>query len=253
MPREPERYRAARGTHSSVGGNRTSPRRALSPEEKRRREIRRRKEEARREALAREREKLRRERRQRLFRLSLVAGVIFTVFYWCFVCISIVNRADGNEEALPLMLFTEGEREADKTIVAEEVHFDGKLYMPVKELEKYMAISQFGDYQTRSFLICESGEYATFYLDSTCAIVNGQRVALKEKAVLVDDQLYLPIDFYQDKMNCFTFTESAPLAANVLTFQGEVTPGMTFRQDEECAPVDVATVPAVTTPPEEEN
>ena len=71
------------------------------------------------------------------------------------------------------MIFQEGERDAKETLEADAVTFTGKVYLPVTVLEPYVPISQFGDYQTRSFLICESGEYATFYLDSPRAIING--------------------------------------------------------------------------------
>lgn len=250
MARESERYRVEprrQGdpqAHRAPAGRQAPQRkRPLPPEERRRRELaaRQAREEAR--EAARERRLLRKERRKMLFRLSLIAGLIFTALYWCWVAFNIVTRPDGNENALPLMIFTEGERDEDETMEPEEVSFGGKVYLPVSALEPYMAISQFGDYQTRSFLICDSGEYATFYLGTPLAIINGQKVCLKEKVFLKEDTLYLPIDFYTDKMNCFTFAESAPLAANVLTFRSQVDPAMRFHQESDCPPVDVNTIP----------
>ena len=242
MPQKEEQYRVKR--QNPKAQNPAQGKKPLSLEEKRRLEARRRE----RARIAREnallQKKLRRERRKYLFQVSLRVGLAFAILYWCWVGISIATRPDGNEEAMPLMIFTEGERQEDKTLTVEESSFGGKVYMPVTELEAYMAISQFWDYKTRSFLICESGEYATFFLDTTAAIINGQRVSLKEKVFLKDDVLYLPIDFYSDKMNCFTFAQSVPLAANVLTFREDVAPAMQFHGEAECAPVDPGTIPA---------
>lgn len=250
MPRQTERYtqrpspRVAQGQAQRKSEADLQEKRRRSAAQRRERQMRER-EEARRRAL------IRKQRRARLFRHSLAAGLAFTVLYWCFVGFSIAGRPDGNEEALPVLLFTQGERKEDAKMAAEEVNFAGKVYLPVTFLERYMAISQFGDYQTRSFLICESGEYATFYLGSQGAIINGERVCLKEDVFVKDDVLYLPVDFFTDKMNCFTFEESAPLAANVLTFRQDLEPGMQFHPQTESAPVDFATVPVAPALPTE--
>ncbi len=249
MPRQVPRN-TQRQTPRVPSGKRMREHGAHPSQEERRRmaELRREKQQKQREE-ARRQARIRKERRSRLFRLSLVAGLLFTLLYWCWVGLSIVGRSDGNEEALPVLLFTQGERKQDAKLEAEAVNFAGKVYLPITFLERYMAISQFGDYQTRSFLICDTGEYATFYLGSQGAIVNGERVCLKEDVFLKDDVLYLPVDFFTDKMNCFTFEESAPLAANVLTFRQDLAPGMQFHPQTDSAPVDFATVPVAPTLP----
>ena len=223
----------------------------LSPEERRRLQAKR-KEEMRR--LAEEkahRAALRRRRRKMLFRLSFILSLVFVFAYWIWVALSISNRPSDADQALPLYLFTEGERKEDAILEPEEVFFNQNVYLPVTKLEEYMAISQFGDHITRSFLIPSSGEYATFYLGSEEAVINGQAVSLKAPAFLKDEVLYLPADFYAEKMNCFTYSESvAAYGANVLTFTGE-SPSFLFHSFPPSPPVDPATIPVFTPPPEE--
>lgn len=150
---------------------------------------------------------------------------------------------------MPLYLFTEGERKENKILPAEEVSFGGYVYLPVKNLEEYMAISQFGDHKTRSILLLSSGEYATFYLGSEEAEINGVRVSLKAPSFMKGDELYLPIDFYAEKMNCFTYAASvAAYGGDTLTYSGK-DPSFLFRPFPLEAPVDPATIP-VFTPPE---
>lgn len=228
---------------------RAAPKKApLSPEETRRR-AKRKEEAARARELARQRRQEAALRRRALFRVSFAVALVFLVLYVVWVAVDICTRSDGNEDALPLLIFTDTEKKEDMRLEVEEVSFGGKLYLPVTALEPYMAISQFGDYQTRSFLLCESGQYATFYLGTPLAIVNGVRVNLKEIVFVKDDILYLPMDFYTDKMNCFTLTESTPLAANVFTFLSEVPPAFRFHTTGGCPTVDPATIPVAPTEP----
>lgn len=203
-------------------------RRPLSPEEQSRRQ-------ARLEAMRRQKEaklrqaKLRKLRRKRLFRLSFIVSLVFVMLYWGFVAISIINRPDGTKDALPLHLFTEGKRKADHKYPVEEVCVGETKYLPVTFLEKYMAISQFGDHKTRSFLLCATGEYATFYLNTEEGVINGEHFAIKSPSFMKDDVLYLPVDFFIDKMNCFQFSKNNPTyGADVLTFLPEVEPAFVY-------------------------
>lgn len=220
-----------------------NPPRKKIPSKERKEELRLKKEQA-----AQERRE-RRGRRRALFSLSLGVAVLFVALYWAWVVFSIVNRPDGSENALPILIYTQGEKEEDSRLEKEEVFLNGTYYLPVTCLEPYMAITQFGDWQTRSILLCESGEYATFYLNSENAVINGQKVAIQNNAVLKNDVLYLPVEFYTEKMNCFSFAESVPLAANVLTFQSELTPAFRFRISDSVPQIDPNTIPVPTTPP----
>ncbi len=228
--------------------------RPLSPEEKQRRQakmeaMRRQKEERIR------RENLRKERRKTLFRISFYVAIVFVVFYWIFVTFSIINRPNGNEDALPLYVFTEGKRKQDKIYPADEICVNGVKYLPVTFLEKYVAISQFGDHKTRSFLLCSSGEFATFYLNTEEGVINGEHFAIQSPSFLRDDVLYLPVDFYVEKMNCFQFGKNNPTySADVLTFLKDVEPSFVYTPVEKMDPLpyDPAykQIPQKTTVPE---
>ena len=168
-------------------------------------------------------------RRKRLFRLCFVVSLVFVALYWVVVAVSIINRPDGSKDALPLLLYTQGERKEDSRKEPEETCIGGVKYLPISFLEKYMAISQFGDDHTRSFLICSNNQYATFYLGTEEVIVNGEHVSIKAPAILKNDELYLPLDFYADKMNCFELGLNNPTyGADVLTYSKEIDPAYVF-------------------------
>ena len=252
-----ERYRASAQRPASQGQTRrpsNPPRKkVLSPEEKSRRQ-------ARMEAMRRQKEeklrqeKLRKMRQKRLFRLAFIVSLVFVMLYWGFVAISIINRPDGSEDALPLFLFTEGKRKADQKYTVEEVCIGETKYLPVTFLEKYVAITQFGDHKTRSFQLCATGEFATFYLNTEEGVINGEHFAIKSPSFLKDDVLYLPVDFFVDKMNCFQFGKNNPTyGADVLTFLPDVEPAFIYTPITGIDPIpyDPAYKQVPVTPPED--
>ena len=245
--RKAPQKKSAQTQKSSGAKKKTAGR--LSPEELKKREARklyeeRRREEKRRQAL------LRKKRRKQLFRVSFALSLVFVLLYWAFVAVSIATRVKAGEEVLPLMVFTEGKRKEDKTYKPEELLFAGKKYLSVKELSPYMTVSQFGDGKTRSFQL-ENGEWATFHLGSEEAVVNGVHVSLSAPATVVEEDLYLPVDFYGAKMTLFDYSSAVPTyGADVLTAK-DVEPGFYFHPSPQSAPVGFETVPVAPTLPVE--
>ena len=211
--------------------------------------MRREKERLAREEAAQMRE-LRRMRRKKLFLLSFCLSLVFVLLFYGASSLRIALRPDGTEDGLPLLVYTLGEREADRKFAAEEVTFAGGIYLPVTLLEDYMAIIQYGDHATRSFLLPESGQYATFFLGTGIADINGERVFLKGNSFMKDEVLYLPVDFFEDKMNCFDYTHSSALASEVLTFLDNVKPALRFSPATATPSVDYSTVPVIPSVPE---
>ena len=247
-----QRTQAGRGTQprrapGPQGQNRakTQPRKApsLSPEEMRRREeqrrlaARRRREEKKRLAA------LRRLRRRQIFRASFALSLVFLCLYWCFVALSITNREKADKNNRELMLITEGERKEDKIIGKEEYVFDGVKYLPVTELSPYFTVSQFGDKKTRSFQLPD-GQWATFYLGTEEGVINFIPVSLSAPSLVVDGDLYLPLDFYASKMNCCVFAEEAQGDADTLTVK-KIDPGFYFFQMPTSTPVAKGSIPQV--------
>lgn len=247
MPQTPETNRQRRpATRPAPKSEGNKPRRApnaLSPEEKRRREevlrTLKAEEQARRQAAAAQRKT----RRIRLFRLSGIFSVVLVLIYWLAVALMIRGRDDGSENAVPVKIFTEASRKEDKTFKVDDVYFNGTYYLPVTFLKDYTAISEFGDHKTRSFSLAATGEYASFDLGTGNAVVNGQTVSIKAVSFVKNDTLYLPVDFYTDKMSCFEFAYSSALSANVLTYLESAGMGFTFHESRESARVDVSTAP----------
>ena len=189
----------------------------------------------------------RRRYKRGLFRISLSLALVFVMLYYAYVAIAISTRSDGSADALDTLVFQEGKRKEEKTISAEVTYRKGTYYLPITELEEMMAISQFGDHRTRSFMLCDSEEYASFVLNSCDVIVNGERVSTKNPAFVENDVLYLPMDFVTEKMNCFTFSEAVPAyGANVLTFLKTEDPAFRFRATPTENAVSVDTIPVLT-------
>lgn len=207
-----ERYRTGRA--------RTAPNQKPNPSAEQRKKASLRKKREAEEKAERRRIAARRKRYKRgLFRISLALALVFVMLYYAYVAIAIITRSDGSSDAMDTLVFQEGKRKEEKNLSAEVTYRKGAYYLPITELEKMITISQFGDHRTRSFMLCESEEYASFVLNSCDVIVNGERVSTKNPAFVENDILYLPMDFITEKMNCFTFSEAVPAyGANVLTF-----------------------------------
>ena len=155
------------------------------------------------------------------------------LLYWAWVWLDIAIRPDGTKDALPVLLFTENSLKEDARYEVKDSFFHGVSYLPVSCLEDYVSISEFGDHKTRSFMIRDTEEYATFHLDTENAIINGERVSLNHPAFVKDNILYLPLDFYSTFLSCFKLEISAPLGASVLTFYPEIQPSFSFARQED--------------------
>lgn len=226
----------------------TAKRKPLSPEEKKRRA----------EAAAQEKERraqeklLRRARRRALFVASLATSLVFVVLYYVFVGVSIATRPDGREDAMPVVIYRGTASKEEARLEVEEVYFKGTYYLPLTVLEPYVTVTEFGDHSTRSFALSGDGGYATFFLNSCDAVICGVRVSLEGESFIKDNVLYLPADFYRDKMNCFTFEKSTALAAWVFTFREETPPAfrMTAQSPAERIPYQPAYDQTPVTPPQ---
>lgn len=193
---------------------------------------------------------LRKRRRKQLFRLSFALSLVFVILYWSFVAVSILGRVKAGEDALPLMLFTEGGRSEDEVIEANEITIGGIKYLSLDKLGSYFLVSQFGDNNTRSFAIPETGEYATFTIGTEEAIINSVHVSLSAPALLIDDTLHLPVDFFGEKMTCFDYsTGVSTYGADVLTFHDTAKLGFYFNPCPQSALVAFETVPVAPTLP----
>lgn len=244
-----EKYRAnnAAKKHSTQNQKSSLPSKQKKSLEKRKESQKRREEKIR-------KAQMRKKRRGQLFRLSFAASLIFVLLYWAFVGISILGRDKGGEKQLPLMLFTEGKIKEDKTIEAKEITVGNVKYLSITDLSDYFTASQYGDHKTRSIRLLDDGGWATFYLGSEEAVINSVHVSLSAPAIVKDDNLYLPVDFFGDKMTCFTYSPAvASYGADVLTFR-ESEP-ISFYTDlcPESEVVSYSTVPIAPTLPEEEN
>ena len=223
-------------------------RRALSPEKKAERE-RRAREEARLREDAERRRLAARKARRALTLVSFVLAVVIVAAYWIFVAVSISTRKPA-ESGYPLLIYTDGSRKEDFALKSTDVVFHGTTYLPIETFQHYFPVTVYGTASTRSILM-ENGDEAKFYLGTDQAVVNGQNVSLSDISFLKEDQLYLPVDFFTDKMNCFRFTYSSADKSNVLTFDPTVEGKMVFQGQAATLPVDIATVPPEETPPPE--
>lgn len=230
----------------------TQNRAPLSLEERQRRAASRREAEERaREERARERS-LRRFRRRRLFTLASLLSLVIVVGYYAILMAGL-NRTPAPEDAYPVQIFRAGEKNALKTYTVEETYFNGNVYLPLSALQEFTTVTQYGDHARRS-LAFSGGDIASFDLGTPNCEINGVRVSLTAPVFLKDDVLYLPVDFFFRRMNCFEYTYSSALNANVLTYLSEITPALTAREMEKPEPLDESRipVPSATLPPVQE-
>lgn len=263
----PQERRAGQNTASDVrrapasdprrktGAPPARPQNRLTPQEEqarraeaRERAKKRQLEKERRLAAEKERARLRRERRKQLFRLSFIVGLVFVALYWGFVAFLITNRSSVSPDAVDLKVFLQGEKKATVSFDKEEICRGGEVYLPVSFLEKFFAVTTFGDDAQRSFMITETGEYATFTVGTCNVNINGIRCAVGANTFLEEDVLYIPVDFFVEKMNCFSFSYSSALACNVLTFSEEKEASFLFHEQEGTNPIPVESVPALPDP-----
>jgi len=87
-------------------------------------------------------------------------------------------------------------------------------------------------------------------LGTDIADINGERVFLEGCCFMKDEVLYLPVDFFEDKMNCFDYTHSSALAADVLTYLDPIQHSFRFSPAQATPSVDYSTVPVIPTVPE---
>ena len=247
--RRPKKVSSPTGTAVKKGKSKPQPKKTLSE-----RALRERRQEEERRRREREKERARRAlRRRQLFLLSLIAAVALVVIYWLWVAADIAFRPDGTEDAQPVILFTQGKKEKDKQYSADEVFYRGTHYLPITALEPYFEISQFGDHISRSFQINETGEFATFYINTCNAVINSQKVSLKKEAIVRDGTLYLPLDFFREAMaDVIAVEDSAALAAWVVTVKETKGNYFKYQINEASAAIDPSLAPALPeTEPEE--
>lgn len=216
-------------------------------------EARRAKEAARREAIERAREEklrqkaLRRLRRRRLFVLSSVFALVIVAIYYV-VLFAGLGKTQAPKDAYPVQIFRAGEKDALETLSVEETLFNGNTYLPLSVLQRFVTVTQYGDHARRS-LSFSGGDIATFDLGTPNCEINGVRMSLEAPVLLKDEVLYLPVDFFFRRMNCFEYTYSSPLKANVLTFLPELSPALVPQAMSITPRIDPNTVPAVTAAP----
>ena len=226
-----------------------SPRRpeetALTPEQKRLRRERWEREQREKERRLREREERKLRRREwRLFllKISLVLAVVFVGLYWLIVFLTVGKGGTDAEDAFPMKIFIGEEKKEACTLEAENVFFDGTNYLPLSvlrdgALKDHIAFTYFGDEVQPGFSLKDGKDFATFLVGRSDVIINGQKVSLSAAAFFKDEELYIPIDFFTDRMNCFSFSYSAVNACNVLTFDSSAEPAFVIGQAETCTPI----------------
>ncbi|MBQ3866248.1 MAG: hypothetical protein II776_05045 [Clostridia bacterium] len=185
--------------------------------------------------------RIRRFRRRRLFALSFILSLFIVIGYFV-ILFATVGRADKPRGAYPVQVFRAGEKKAAVTLSVEETSVNGTTYLPVTVLSEFVTITQYGDQDTRSIGLA-GGDWISFDLNTADCVVNGEHASLEAKVFMKGDVLYLPADFFFRKMNCFEYTYSSALSANVLTFLDGVTPALNGRTMTRTGRIDPASVP----------
>lgn len=93
-----------------------------------------------------------------------------------------------------------------KTAAVPVVTENRVRYLPVDALSRYGGYIHAGDYNSRTIKFSDSGETAVFAVDSAYCTVNDMTVNMNAPAILVDGELYLPMDFFINYVTGIRFT-----------------------------------------------
>ena len=142
------------------------------------------------------------------------------------------------------------EEKAKKEIIAsKQVYFDDVLYLPLSALEKLTDIKVAGDKSKLAFIIEKNGEYAKFNINTTDAEVNGNKIDLSRKSIMIDGELYVPFDFFTKHMRGFDLEISDDDETYTITVSTTVDPQFILKQPSQTLGIEEKEVTQITTSP----
>lgn len=152
-----------------------------------------------------------RRKNNRLGRFLIIFSVAYAFFLlsFClimFVKIHIKTKPDSIKDAygVEVDLAEKQTNEKNPKYAGKDLVIDGEFYIPfsaVANIEKYtLAV----DDDVVSVIFEKNGEYAKFKIDTLKAIVNGNEIELSQNAKYLNENIYLPLDFYETQLLGFS-------------------------------------------------
>ncbi len=132
-------------------------------------------------------------------RVGIGFGIYLSILLFVALCIFVSIWLTKQSESTfinPKLYVVEEEKNEKLKPLTE----NGTLYFGVSVLERFGDFIYAGDYSARTVRFTESGDTATFAVNSSFCIVNGMDVNLEHPVLLKEGELYLPISFIQNYM-----------------------------------------------------
>lgn len=141
------------------------------------------------------------------------------------------------------------EKAKTETISSKQVYFDNILYLPLSALEKLTDIKVSGDKNKLAFIIEKNGEYAKFSINTTDADVNGNKVDLSNKSLMIDGELYVPFDFFTKYMRGFDLEINDDKETYTITVSTTIDPQFILKQPSQTLGIEEKEVTQITSSP----
>lgn len=124
--------------------------------------------------------------------LLLYTSLLLLLGFCIFVGIWTTKRLDNTIVTSRITVEDETKNERLRVITNNSTP-----YISISFLERYGEIIHSGDYSARTIHFTDTGDSATFVVNSSFCTINGVDINLNNPVLLRDGELYLPLDFYQ--------------------------------------------------------
>lgn len=142
--------------------------------------------------------KKRKKRLAKRFFLFFIILYISLLLIFLLIFSLTLKSCKENEKKHDIAIITT--EKTTETIKKEDLYFNNELYIPISVIERLTGIKLTGDKNEISFIIEENEEFAKFKIDTRDAIINGNLIELSSNSKIINNELYLPFDFFKSNM-----------------------------------------------------
>ena len=141
---------------------------------------------------------LRKKRRaKRFFVIFMILYVLLALLFLLIFSLSLKSCQKAEKKH---NVTVEIKEEKKVTLDKDDIYFDNSLYLPISVISDLTDIKVTGDKNEISFIIESNLEYAKFAINSTSVNINGNAIDLSKNALLINEELYVPFDFFEKNM-----------------------------------------------------
>ncbi len=136
-------------------------------------------------------------RAKRFFIIFVIIYVLIALLFLLFFSLSL-KSCEKSEKKHDVTV--ENKENKQVTLDKDDIYFDNTLYLPISVIDDLTDIKVTGDKDEISFIIEENSEFAKFKVNTTSVNINGNQIELTKNSLLINEQLYIPFDFFEKNM-----------------------------------------------------